>query len=163
MTEASGVLTLFFDKLEADDEFFAYYGVDEDKAMELAKERAKSYLHDAVIFLRRRATGEVVFGLSGDSFTVEITEDEAELLSDIMMLKYYERGLAKLLPKLNVFSASELKMLHSPANERTSYNEMLKDFREHIREEISWYCSHDRLTGAALSVDYTGLTIDVEG
>lgn len=155
------VYELFFDKLESDDEFFQYYGVDEEEALQLAKERAKSYLNSAIAELSRRVELQVdmTFGIDEETgeevFAEEITEGEADVLTELMVLTYYERGLAKLRPKINTFSASELKLLHSPANERTSYVEMLRQFREHCRIVVSRYGSRDRLTGTRLPVDHT--------
>lgn len=155
------VYELFFDKLESDDEFFQYYGVDEEEALQLAKERAKSYLSGAIAELGRRMEMQVDMSITTDEetgeeiFAEEITENEADVLTELMLLMYYERGLAKLRPKINTFSASELKLLHSPANERTSYVEMLRQFREHCRIVVSRYASRDRLTGARRIVDHT--------
>ena len=160
ISEVSEVYQLFFDKLEADDEFFSYYGVDEDTALQLAQERASSYLKGAIAELVRRVTLSFDLAITTEEetgnliFVEEITDEEADILTELMLLKYFERGLAKLRPKINTFSASELRLLHSPANERTSYIEMLRDFREHCRIIVSRYSGRDRLTGEKLIVDH---------
>ena len=160
ISEVSEVYQLFFDKLEADDEFFSYYGVDEDTALQLAQERASSYLKGAIAELVRRVTLSFNLAITTEEetgnliFVEEITDEEADILTELMLLKYFERGLAKLRPKINTFSASELRLLHSPANERTSYIEMLRDFREHCRVIVSRYSGRDRLTGEKLIVDH---------
>lgn len=160
ISEVSEVYQLFFDKLEADDEFFSYYGVDEDTALQLAQERASSYLKGAIAELVRRVTLSFNLAITTEEetgnliFVEEITDEEADILTELMLLKYFERGLAKLRPKINTFSASELRLLHSPANERTSYIEMLRDFREHCRIIVSRYSGRDRLTGEKLIVDH---------
>lgn len=161
ISEVSEVYQLFFDKLEADDEFFSYYGVDETTALQLAQERASSYLKGAIAELGRRVTLSFDLSITTDeltgeaTFTEEISDEEADILTELMLLKYFERGLAKLRPKINTFSASDLRLLHSPANERVSYIEMLKDFREHCRVIVSRYAGRDRLTGEKLIVDHT--------
>ncbi len=50
---AKDVYSRFFDKVERDDDFFSYYGIDEEEAMKLAQERADSYFKDAVAYLHR--------------------------------------------------------------------------------------------------------------
>lgn len=153
---ADEVIVSFLDKLEADEDFFAYYGVDEEEALSLAKERAESYLKEAIVTMRRHVDLDFTLSLQADgNFQEPITDDEADVLTEIMVLKYYERLQVKLKPKLNAFAASELKLLHSPANERTSYMEMLSSCREHVREVMSWYESRNRVTGARKLVDHT--------
>lgn len=151
---------VFFDKLEQDDDFFQYYGVSSEEALQLAKERAKSYLRGAIAELSRRVT--LGFDLSltqnedGETvFTEEITDEEVDVLTELMVLRYYERGLAKLRPRINTFSASELRVLHSPAQERNSYVEMLREVKEHCRVVVSRYGGHNRLTGSRNIVDHT--------
>lgn len=149
--EASTVLRIFFDKVEEDNDFFAYYGVSEEEALALAAERARVYLREAISYLRSHA--DLDFDLSliesekGDTFSEEINYDEAELLSAIMFLRYLERGLAKLKPKINVLSSTDLKTLHSPANERTSYVNMIESEREHVYALMSHYVAKDRKSG----------------
>lgn len=150
------VIDSFLDKLEADEDFFAYYGVDEDEALRLAKERASSYLKQAMATMRREVDLDFTLSLDENGkFTEAITDDEVDVLTEIMLLKYYERMQAKLKPKLNAFAASELKLLHSPANERTSFMEMLETTREHVREVLGWYEARNRLTGERKLVDHT--------
>ena len=155
---ADEVIQCFFDKLEADDEFFAYYGVDEGEALALARERARSYLKEAVVYFRRFAVVDFSFAMTesddGDLFfEEEITDDEVDLLTEIMLLKYYERGLAKLKPKINMFSSTDLKALHS-ANERSTFIEMLRSVRENVDTMLSQYVARDRLTGGVKLVDH---------
>lgn len=70
------------------------------------------------------------------------------LLSDIMLLFHYERAMVKLQPKFNTFSATELKLLHSPANERLTYTEMIEQQRNRVNDLIADYYAKDRLTGS---------------
>ena len=159
--EASEVLQMFFDKVEEDCDFFAYFGVSDEEALALAKERAQVYLREAVSYLRSHAeldfdldvVAEPVEEADGTVletnyyFAEEINFDEAELLAEIMFLRYLERGLAKLKPKINVLSSTDLKTLHSPANERTSYVSMINSEREHVYTLMSHYVAKDRVTG----------------
>lgn len=147
------VYTAFFDKIEQDTSFFAYFELTEEQALAVAKERARSYLREACSYLRRNVpldfTLSIETGENGEEhFSELLTDDEVELLSEIMVLPYFERGLAKLMPKLNTFSASELKLLHSPANERQSYLELINNQRQRVNYLIADYYSKDRITGA---------------
>lgn len=154
------VYTIFFDKVEEDVNFFSYYGIDDAEAMALAKERASSYLRESIAYIKRQAELDFDLSLMVDesgmvAFAEEITDVEADILSEVMLMRYFERGLAKLKPKINVLSSSDLKVLHSPANERTSYNEMLCSIRENIVDMISHYVAVDRLTGKRKMVEQT--------
>lgn len=148
------VYEAFFDRIEEDENFFNYFDVDEIQAEELARERARTYLREACSYLRRHVTLDfslnITKGETGeDVFGTELTDDEVYLLGDIMLLIYFERGLAKLRPKLNTFAASELKLLHSPANERQTYVAMIEAQRNRVDYLIADYYAKDRLTGAA--------------
>ena len=150
--EASMVLTMFFDKVEEDSDFFSYYGVSDTEALALAKERAQVYLREAICYLRAHAELDFNLDLVLDNnnvywFVEELTFEESELLSSIMFLRYLERGLAKLKPKINVLSSTDLKTLHSPANERTSYVNMINQEREHVYALMSHYVAKDRKSG----------------
>ena len=146
------VYTAFFDRVEKDRDFFRYFEVEEEIAMKLAEEPAKTFLKEACSYIRRHIPLgfelKIVQGEDAqDRFAEEITDDEVELLADVMMLPYYERGLVDLLPKINTFSASELKLLHSPANERQTYVALIEQQRARIDYLLADYFSKDRLTG----------------
>ena len=150
------VYTLFYDKIECDEDFFDYFNVSEEEAMTLAAERARSYLREACCYLRRHSdldfvlnivSSEDALGRQTDSFEEEITDDEADLLAEIMKVVYYERGVSKLLPKLNTFSSSELKLLHSPANERSTFLALIQQYWKRVNYLIADYDGRDRLTG----------------
>ena len=154
------VYTAFFDRIEEDENFFNYFDVDQIRAMELARERAKTYLREACSYLRRHVTLDFSLNIvknetGAEVFGAELTDDEIFLLSDIMLLIYFERGLAKLRPKLNTFAASELKLLHSPANERQTYVSLIEAQRNRVDYLIADYYSKDRLTGAAKMISTT--------
>ena len=157
ISDFDDVYEMFFDKLEADDEFFNYYGIDENEALKLAKERALSLLKSAVMDLNRRVEMEFDLSLNLEDgvFTEEITDEEADILTEIMVLKYFERNLAKLKPKINTFSSSELTILHSPANERTSFINMLDAYREHVLNMVSHYSGKERFSSKKKIVDHT--------
>ena len=149
--DVNEVIVQFFDKVEADSDFFAYYGVSETEALQLATERARSYLREAVAYLHREIELDFDLRLVRENdqyvFAEEITDDEVDLLSEIMHLRHLERGYAKLTPKINVLSSTDLKVLHSPANERASYVSMMDQARNHVLALVSKYIAVDRITG----------------
>ena len=154
------VYEAFYDKIELDSEYFQYFDVDEIEAMKIAQERARSYLREACSYLRRHVTLDFSLRIEKDEtgeehFAASITDDEVDLLAAIMLVPYYERGLAKLRPKLNTFSASELKLLHSPANERQTYLALIENQRANINFLIADYYAKDRLTGAEKMISTT--------
>lgn len=156
----SDVYSAFFDRLEEDQSFFDYFGIDEVEAEKVAKERARTFLREACSYLRRYVSLDFNLSFATDEngetiFAEPITDDEVELLADIMLLPYFERGLAKLQPKLNTFAASELKLLHSPANERQTYMALITEQRTRINQLIADYYAKNRLTGAEKMVSMT--------
>ena len=157
VTQTADVVELFLDKMESSPEFFSYYGTDDVESLALAKERGQSYLRGAIVEFRRRADLTFVLGIKTGTgaFQEPLTEDEADILSEIMVYKYFERKLVEVTPKLNLLSATEIRFLFSPSNERTSFNEMLEKRKEHLREIISLYNGRDRLTGERRMVDHT--------
>lgn len=154
--DVNDVYTLFYDKIESDEDFFDYFNVSEEEAMTLAAERSRSYLREACSYLRRHSdldfvlnmvSSEDALGQRTDSFEEAVTDDEADLLAEIMKVVYYERGVSKLLPKINAFSSSELKLLHSPANERSTFLALIKEYWKRVNYLIADYDARDRLTG----------------
>lgn len=164
--DINDVIARFFDKVEEDDDFFAYYGVEEQEAQKLAEERAQSYLREAIAYLRRQHELDFSLDLTTETgklmFVEGITDVEVDLLSEIMLMRYLERGYAKLKPKINVLSSTDLKVLHSPANERTSYVSMMEQVREHVYTMLSHYAAVDRITGQRKMMSLYG-TFDTEG
>lgn len=152
------IYTQFFDKMERDGEFFQYYSVSVENALALAKERSLAYLREAILYLKRKT--EITFRLGiemrdGEWFFVEaITEDEADILTEIMLMRCYRRQFAELQPKINVFSATDMKMLYSPSNERKTYVAMIAYIENNIWEWISNYAAKERLTGKHKTISY---------
>lgn len=115
-------------------------------------ERSYGYLREAIVYLKHHL--ELDFDLrlnkteSGEwAFAELVTDEEVDILSEIMLLRYLERGFAKLKPIINTLSSTDLKLLHSPANERNSFVSMIDKVREHVRTAVSHYAAIDRKTG----------------
>lgn len=155
------VYTAFFDRIVKDRDFFRYYEITEEEAMQVATEQAYTFLREACSYVRRHLPLDFTLAIVENEethemqFQEEITDDEVQLLADVMLLPYYERGLADLLPKINTFSASELKLLHSPANERDTYVKMIDQQRLYIDRLLADYFARDRLTGGNKMISVT--------
>mgnify|MGYP003289873944 CR=1 FL=1 len=63
------VYTAFFDRIEQDATFFRYFEVTEEEAMEIAKERSRSYLREACSFLRRNIPLDFTLSIVTDDTT----------------------------------------------------------------------------------------------
>lgn len=145
----------FFDEVERDLDFFEYFHLSEDEAMEIAKERAKSLLMTTIDMLMIKCKPDVDFhdiDTELECFNFELTSIEIMLLSKIMFEQYIARDIAKLKSKTNLFTASEITALYSPANERNSFFNMYQDLRKNVEVLIADYESKDRLTGKRKSI-----------
>lgn len=147
----------FFKKIEKDADFFVYYNISNDEAMELAKERAKSYLIESIVKLTLNCTPDIDFNdydESAELFNEVLTNTEIDLLANLMREQYHERDLSSL-------KAFEIKLspkdfnVFSPANERKTFMDMFKDIQGENRKLISQYTSRDRITGKKKIIDYS--------
>lgn len=147
----------FFRKVEEDSDFFEYYNCTPEEAVELAKERASGYLQEAVSTLEIRLSGfaDVDFYDKNDTeFNFELVGKEIEILSRMMFIIYLERDIAKLKTVINSMTSSDIKMLYSPANERNSFDAMLKNYKNDTDIMITQYLAVDRTTGKHKKIEY---------
>ena len=61
-TKFSVLVNLFFKRIEKDKSFFRYFELDDNAAMQLAEERADTYLHEAIGRLMLQGSPTVDFG-----------------------------------------------------------------------------------------------------
>lgn len=150
MTSFDDVFEAFFDVIEEDTEFFTYFENSESEALSIAKQRSSNYLREAISYLKSQCVPQVQMGVDMDNeeLTFDATDDEIILIAKIMYLMYLKRDMVKLKTRINMFSSSDLKALHSPANERNSFMSMVNQYEERCLDEISNYAMRDRLTGA---------------
>jgi len=147
----------FFYKIENDKDFFVYYNITSDEALTLAKQRAKSLLIEAVTELVFNCNPDIDFtnyDKTTETFFETLTNNEINLLVQLMFEKYLERDIAKLKAFKVRFTPSDLNMF-SPANERTSFINMYNQVQYQSNVMISNYASRDRLTGADKIIDYS--------
>lgn len=160
-TDRALVRQAFYDRIESDSAFYQYYGDLEDSEIQaIADERANTYIKEAITLLKRKCEADLTFAIDeeADEFTEDLTEEEIQLIGgDLAFEVYIARDIAKLKTRINTFTSSDLKALHSPANERKSFMDMYAALRIENATRISDYAARDRLTGKFLSVNVDGV------
>lgn len=165
-TNRALVRQAFYDRLELDDTFYNFYDDLEDSEIQsIADERANTYIGEAITMLKRKCEPEIDFSLSsGDApttFADDWTDEEILLIGgDLAFEVYIGREVAKMKTRVNTFTSSDLKALHSPANERKSFMDMYKQIQLDNQAKIADYASRNRLTGKFLSVNEEGVGYD---
>ena len=147
----------FFKKIEEDEEFFNYYNLTVDESIALAKERAKTYLQEALAKLTLDSTNDVNFDDYDDmleTVTLDCTKTEIDIIANLMFEMYMFRDFAKLKSYEINFTPSDLRVF-SPSESRKSFLSMYNDIVAKNLNMIDAYNSRDRLTGKRKTVDYT--------
>ena len=139
----------FYKRIEKDEEFFNYYNVNVEEAIQLAHERAKGCLIDALDRLSSTSNLQVDFSDYDEEIEelgFKTTNKENKLIVDLMFQVYMERDLPLLHAfKIN-FAPSDLT-LFSPANERNSYEAFIARLNKDNEIALDDYKSRDRETG----------------
>mgnify|MGYP004546798447 FL=1 len=147
----------FFDKVENDVDFFDYYNHTSEESMEIAQERAKAYLNEAVDIFTLKCTPTVDYfdiDTENNCFNFIATSREIEIITRIMYSIYLERDISKLKPIINSLSATDVKSLFSPANDRKTFESLLDWYKSKTDVLISNYAARDRLTNKRKSIEY---------
>lgn len=139
----------FYRRIEKDEDFFNYYNVDLEEAIQLAHERAKGCLIDALDRLSSTSNLQVDFSDYDENIEelgFKATNRENKLIVDLMFQVYMERDLPLLHAfKIN-FTPSDLTVF-SPANERNSYESFIKRLNDDNEIALDDYKSRDRKSG----------------
>ena len=136
-------------KIEKDKDFFSYFNVSVSEVQSLVMEQATGYLYDAIDLLVSKCEPDVDFYNYDDElqmFRFELTQREIGLLASLMYEVYFERDEALLKAFKIRMTPSDLNQF-SPANERSSFENMLARIKNENRNDISKYISTDRKTG----------------
>lgn len=146
----------FFHRIEEDREFFNYYQLSDDEALQFAKVRAKAYLQNAADKIMMGGVSDVDFSdVDGvlDQFNADLTSREIYLLSSLMYEFYLEKDIAKLKTLSVNYTSSNLRVF-DPSNARTSFHTLYKDVCEQNAILMDAYRNTDRVTGAFKGIDY---------
>ena len=156
-TSFEKVINKFFRKIEKDREFFSYYNVSLEEAMQLAKEQANGYLLEAVEKLTDECVPDVDFFDYDEElqvFNFKLTEKEIGLLTDLMREVYFERDFVTLKAFKIAMTPSDLNQF-SPASERKTFTDMVNGIKSENIGKISQYASVDRITGKKKLINYS--------
>jgi len=147
----------FYRRIEKDKDFFSYYNVSPEEAIELAEKQATGYLYEAIDKLTSLCTPDVDFYDYDESlqeFNFDLTNKEQNLLADLMREVYFERDLVLLKAFKIAMSPSDLNQF-SPASERKTFMEMVEKIKQENIIKIDHYASVDRLTGKPKIIDHS--------
>ena len=156
-TSFEKVINKFFRKIEKDREFFSYYNVSLEEAMQLAKEQANGYLLEAVEKLTDECIPDIDFFDYDEElqvFNFKLTEKEIGLLTDLMREVYFERDFVTLKAFKIAMTPSDLNQF-SPASERKTFTDMVNGIKSENVGKISQYASVDRITGKKKLINYS--------
>lgn len=149
-TDFNIILNKFYDRIEKDEDFFNYYNVKVSEAISIATRRSMNYLIESLDDLSSVGNLQVDFS-DYDSEIMEINfkllPKEINIIVDMMFLKYMRRDEALLHAMEINFTPSDLTVF-SPANERTSYRNFIKQLSDDLDIRIDDYKNRERLTGA---------------
>ena len=156
-TSFEKVINKFFRKIEKDREFFSYYNVTLEDAMQLAKEQANGYLLEAVEKLTDECVPDVDFFDYDEElqvFNFKLTDKEIGLLTDLMREVYFVRDFVTLKAFKIAMTPSDLNQF-SPASERKTFTDMVNGIKSENVGKISQYASVDRITGKKKLINYS--------
>lgn len=156
-TPFSKVYSKFLDKVEKDTEFFNYYNLSKEESMDIAIERSKAFLEEAVADLTFKCTPDIDFNDYDDiidEFKEDLTRNEINLLANLMFEKYVSRDVALLKTFMLNFTPTDIQVF-SPANERKSFMSMYSQLQADNNIMIDNYISKDRLTGKKKGIQYS--------
>ena len=156
MTTYEELYTPFFNRIEKDATFFSYYNLTEAEALEIAKSRTKNYLNEAITIWERNCTLDIEIILDDEleEISADLTHNEINLVADLMYEVYISRDIVTLKSMVNALTSTDLKMLHSPANERKTFMDMYNTLKSNNEVAMSNYNGRDRLTGKRKVIDY---------
>ena len=147
----------FFRRIEKDRDFFLYYNISVEEAIQLATKQANGYLIEAVEKLTDNCSPDIDFMDYNEvleQFNSDLTKKEQGLLADLMYEVYFDRDLVLLKAFKIAMTPSDLNVF-SPANERKSFTEMVKDIKLQNSVKIDHYISTDRLTNKPKLIDHS--------
>lgn len=162
-TSFDTILENFYNRIEKDEKFFNYYNVDINDAKIIATQRATNYLIESLNDLSSLSNIEVDFSdydTEIRSINFQLVPKEINLLVEMMFLKYMKRDEALLHAMELNFTPSDLNVF-SPANERTSYRNFIKELSQSVDCQIDDYKNRDRKTNALKQfIDYSEYSED---
>lgn len=149
-TDFSTILNRFYNRIEKDEKFFNYYNINVNEAIQIATQRATNYLIESLDDLSMLGNLQVDFSDYDEEvqeINFKLLTKEMNLIVEMMFLKYMKRDEALLHAMEINFTPSDLSVF-SPANERTSYRNFIRELTDAIEIKIDDYKNRDRFTNA---------------
>lgn len=149
ITPFSVLFERFYRRIEKDESFFEYHGINMDEAKLLAEKRAKGYLIDVLDNFSYSGDSGIDFNDYDDvleQINFKLLPKEKKLIVDLMFQEYMEKDIPTLHAFELDFCPSDLDKF-SPANERNSYMNLIKHLEEKNRIAVDDYKSRERLSG----------------
>ena len=84
----------------------------------------------------------------------DLTEDETNLIADLMYEVYLSRDISTLKSMVNALTSNDIKMLYSPANERKTFMDMYSTLKYNNEVAMSQYNAISRETGKRKLINY---------
>lgn len=163
-TPYSNLKNRFYNKIKDDKKFFIYKGLSDLEAKEIMDKRANYLLEDALLEFELKVTPvhKITFLDKDDElgvFNFKLTLIEEDLITDLMVAKYYQEQLAGV-NKKQEFVGEQGKTLFSLSTERTSLIKLISFVYDKFENKLDEYNGKDRLTGAFLNLDSIGVYAD---
>lgn len=155
MTTYEQVHKWFFDRIEKDIDFFCYYGVPENEAIEIAERRAANYREEAIRTIQLKCLPQIDFSQRDENdtaFAFDFSPSECLLVPAIMYQLYINRDFAKLKTYNVNFTSTDMKVF-DPSNARKTFAELYDRISSEVSQLIDDYKNTDRLTGKYRTFD----------
>ena len=155
-TPTETIIELFLRRIEKDSEFFEYFNVPDDEALELVHQRANNFLEESIYKLISRCNPKVDF-LSRDdngNFTFELNAQEKELLPSLMYESYLDRDFAYLKTLSSDYTTTELRVF-DPSNARSTFLKIYNTVHDYNEKLLQDYKDTERETGEYKIVDFS--------
>lgn len=148
----------FYRRIEKDRDFFSYYNISTEEAIQLAEKQATGYLLEAVDKLADAYPNSDVdfydYDEDIEQFNFDATKKEISLLSSLMYEVYFERDLVLLKAFKIAMTPSDLNQF-SPSGERKTFTDMVNQIKLDNLTKIDHYKSVDRITGKPKTIDHS--------
>ena len=155
MTDFATVYDMFFRRIEKDKAFFLYIDTDKYESMDLARERARGLLDEAVGIITAFCRPKVDFtAQSSDGFDEDLTPFEKLLISSLMYQQYLEREIAYIKNLSRDYTSTDLRVF-SPSDARTSFLSLFETVKKECLNLMNEYVCTDRETGELIGVGYS--------
>lgn len=153
MTPYSIVIDRFLKKIKKDKKFFSYKGLSDEELINIINQRSSDILINSLdeITPKIAYNQNVDFNDRDDDiqiFNFDLVKVEIDVISDLMVVKYFEEEEIKL-KNLQNYIGNDIKVF-CPADERNSFINMMKYKRSLFNIKFDDYNSRDRHTNKPL-------------